>query len=117
MDKTKLMILLLRIGLTFVFLYAAIASFIEPQNWIGYIPSFMRNAISDSILLPGFSVYEIILGLWILSGKKLFYSSILASATLFGIIIFSLSQFDVTFRDVSILLTALSLAVYSFREN
>lgn len=116
MDKTRPMLILIRIGLAFVFFYAAIASFIEPLNWIGYIPQFMRNIISGNILLPGFSIFEIILGLWILSGKKLFYSSLVASLTLFGIIIFSLNQFDVTFRDVSILLTALGLSAYSYKK-
>ncbi|OGH08342.1 MAG: hypothetical protein A2171_00155 [Candidatus Levybacteria bacterium RBG_13_35_9] len=114
MDKNRLFIFILRIGLAFVLLYAAVSSFLAPYNWIGYFPVFLRDLISENILLSTFSVFEIILGLWILWGKYLFYSSILASVSLLGIIIFNFNQMDIIFRDVSILLTAISLAVYSY---
>ncbi|PIR79727.1 MAG: hypothetical protein COU25_03895 [Candidatus Levybacteria bacterium CG10_big_fil_rev_8_21_14_0_10_35_13] len=117
MDKEKVAFLLLRIGLSFAFLYAAFSSFLAPSNWIGYFPVFIRNLVTENILLPLFSIFEITLALWILWGKYLFYSSVLASISLLGIIIFNFNQMDIIFRDVSILLMAISLVVYSYNDK
>jgi len=73
--------------------------------------------VPENILLPAFSIFEIILALWILWGKYLFYSSLLARVSLLGIIIFNLGQMDIIFRDVSILLTATALTVYSYPKS
>jgi len=73
--------------------------------------------VPENILLPAFSIFEIILALWILWGKYLFYSSLLASVSLLGIIFFNLGQMDIIFRDISILLTAVSLSVYSYNDK
>ncbi len=102
--------LLLRVGLAFVFLYAGVGSLINPQNWIGFFPFFLRNAIPETTLLIGFSAFEIILSMWILSGKKIRLAAIVASITLSGIILGNLSQLDIVFRDVAMLYVALALA-------
>lgn len=117
MDKEKLTFLLLRIGIAFAFLYAAVSSFLTPYNWIGYFPVFLRDLVPENILLLTFSIFEIFLAIWILWGKYLFYSSVLASISLLGIIIFNFSQMDIIFRDISILLTAVSLSVYSYNNR
>ena len=117
MNRNQIIFLLLRIGVAFAFFYAAVSSFLAPNNWIGYFPQIMRNLVPADILLPLFSIFEIILALWILWGKYLFYSSLLASVSLLGIIIFNFSQMDVIFRDVSILLTSVALAVYSYPKS
>lgn len=114
MDKNKLVFLLLRIGLSFVFIYAAFSSLINPINWIGYFPQFLKDIVPPSILLPSLSAFEIILGIWVLSGRRLFYSSLISAFSLLGIIVFNFNQMDIVFRDVSILLTAIALAVYSY---
>lgn len=63
------------------------------------------------ILLTLFSVYEIILALWLLIGKQLFYAGLLSAATLIGIAAFNLGAIDIVFRDISLALSALALAV------
>ena len=70
----------------------------------------MRWIIPDTTLLNLFGIYELGIGLWILSGKKIFIPSALAALNLFGIVLFNLSQLDIVFRDVSIALVALALA-------
>lgn len=107
----------LRSGLSAVFLYAAIASFLEPDSWIGYLPSFLREIISPSPLLAAFSIYEILLALWLLSGWKPFAAAILASITLSAIILQNVRLFEVVFRDVAVLSGALALAVMSFKRR
>lgn len=113
MRNEKLALFLLRLGIASVFLYAAIAAYLEPQNWIGYIPQFLRNIFPANILLVLFGSYEVILSLWLLWGKKLLYPSILSVLTFIAIIIANITQLDIVFRDIAILFAALSLAVIS----
>lgn len=108
---------LLRLSVASVFLYAAIASFIEPLNWIGYFPPFMQHLLPGNLILNVFSVYELILALWILSGKKIFYPSILAALTLAGIIFFNFAVLDIVFRDIAIFFAALALAALSYQKT
>ena len=117
MDKEKIVFLLLRVGLAFVFIYAAISATINPINWIGYFPQFLRSVIPDNLLLPPFSLAEVILGLWMLWGKKLFFPSLIATFATAGIIFFNLNQMDIVFRDVSIMLTGAALAVHSYDKD
>lgn len=99
--------LLLRIGLAFVFLYAGIAAFVEPDVWISYLPGF----IQQYGILQAFSAVQILLGLWLLSGKRQRYAASLAALMLAGIIVANFSAMDVVFRDVAIFLSAAALAV------
>jgi len=116
MNKQYLSNLLLRIGLAFVFLYAGIAAFISPNNWVGFIPN-IGNFITKAILLQIHSAVNVLLSIWLLSNKKIFYASIISSIFLFGIIIFNISSFDIVFRDVAILLAAISLSIFNYKNN
>src|SRR3989344_2236731 len=109
MDRKHLVSFFLRLGISAVFLYAAIASFLTPSNWIGFLPGWLKNIIPATFLLFAFSVYEIILSLWLLSGKKIFYAGILASITLFLIIVTNISELDILFRDIAILFSSIAL--------
>lgn len=101
---------LIRLGLAFSFFYAAYASFQNPTSWIGFFPQRLRDLAGAETLLTVFSIYEIILGLWLLSGKKVVYAGLLASATLFGIAVFNWGAMEIVFRDISLGLAALALA-------
>ncbi|MEK7654564.1 MAG: hypothetical protein AAB345_04830 [Patescibacteria group bacterium] len=111
MPNIKLASLLLRVGIAFTFLYAAISGFIIPDAWVGFLPPFMTNIIPGATLLAMFGIYEIVLGLWLLSGWRIFYPALLSAATMAGIIFSDFSVFLITFRDVSILTASLALAV------
>ncbi len=102
---------LLRVGLAFVFLYAAMAAFITPDNWVGYLPHFLTSHFSAHTLLDGFSVFQVILAGWLLSGIYVRYAALVCAAMLIGIVITSPSQFLITFRDVGLIFMALALAV------
>ena len=101
--------LLLRIGVAFSFLYPAIAGLVVPNSWIGYFPGFLRDNLPSGLLLPAFSLVQIVIALWILYGKKLLLPTALASLLLMGIIIQNFAQFDVIFRDVAILASSIVL--------
>jgi len=117
MQNFRAVNLLLRLSIASVFLYAAIAATLEPQNWIFYIPKFIRDMFPAQILLGGFSFYQAVLSIWILSGKKTFYAASLASLTILGIIGANINVIDVLFRDFSIFFASLALAVGSYKKS
>ena len=108
----KKVIFLLRVGIAFSFLYAAISGFIDPSSWIGFIPQFVTNVLPVETALIIFGVVEILLALALLLMKNLFYPAILSALIVFGIIISNIPQRDILFRDVPIILMALALAVH-----
>ncbi len=108
--------LLLRFGLAVVFLYAAIAAFLEPNNWVGYLPVFLKKILPTNVLLGGFSIYEVFLAVWLLLGKKIFYVALLSALTLAAIIVFNIGVIDIVFRDFAILSAAFALAILSYQE-
>ena len=110
METKKLASLFLRVGLAFSFFYVAIASFVNPTAWIGFLPRVLQ---SDGMLVAH-AVFEIVLGLWLLSGWKMFYASIVSAVVILGIIVFNFGAFDIVFRDVTILFAAIALAVLSY---
>ncbi|MEK6847300.1 MAG: hypothetical protein AABY16_03980 [Nanoarchaeota archaeon] len=117
MDKEKIISLFLRGGIAFSFIYAAVFAYLNPTNWIGYIPDFLTFGLDKLFFLKIHSVVDLILGLWLLWGKKLFYSSVVSAVIIFGIIIFNINSFDIVFRDVSIFLAAVALAVMSYENG
>jgi len=115
-SKVCLVSFFLRVGLALVFLYAAISSFLSPSSWIGFIPLFLRNLIDANLLLFAFSFYEIILGLWLLSNKTVFYASLLSALTILGIVISNLGALDIVFIDIAILFSAIALMILSYKR-
>lgn len=110
--------LLLRIGVAFAFIYPAVSAYFEPLSWIGFFPDFLRDvAPSEIFLLNAFGIYEIIIALWILIARNIFIPSILAVIYLFGIVIFNLPSLDIIFRDISIMLMAVALAVLHYKNR
>ncbi len=105
--------LFLRIGLAFVFIYAAFSGFSDPQAWVGFIPSFVGNSITRGYFLFVSETINLILGLWLLSGKKTFYAAVFSSILLAGIILTNLGALIITFRDVGLFFAALALATLS----
>lgn len=102
--------LLLRIGLAGVFIYAAVSSTISPREWVGYLPSLATEYIQAETLLKIFSVYELALAGWLLSGLYVRYAALLCAATLIGISVTNFSLFAISFRDIGLAFAALALA-------
>jgi uncharacterized membrane protein YphA (DoxX/SURF4 family) len=117
-SKPQTIELLLRIGVAFSFIYPPISAFFNPYSWVGYIPQFAAVLPIETVaLLHIFGIGELIIGAWILFGKKIFIPSILASVFLALIIGFNWTQMDVLFRDIPILLMALCLALLHTRKD
>ncbi len=115
MSEQKTVSLLLRIGIAFSFIYVTISASLQPDAWIGFFPVWLRSAIpvSQNIFLGVWGVTEIVLAVWLLSGYRIFYAAILSAFTMAGIVIFNIGAMDIVFRDVSIMFSAIALAVLS----
>ena len=108
--------LLLRVGAAFAFIYPAVNAWFDPFSWIGYFPQFVLEwgamlGLEDMMVLHLFGVVEIIIALWIFSGRKIFWPSMAATALLLGIVVFNIPQMQVVFRDLSIAAVTFALAL------
>lgn len=102
---------LLRIGLATMFLYAAISSFLQPTEWLGYLPGFVSSMFDGELVLKLFSVVEIALAVWLLSGVYTRYAALLAAVMLIGITVSNFSLLAISFRDIGLAFAALALAL------
>ena len=112
----------LRAAAAFALLYPPISAWFEPDAWLGYVPGFARAAAAslgagDLVLLHSFGAVEIIIALWILSGQKIFWPSLAATATLLTIVVANFQEFPVLFRDLSIAGLTLGLALKNSPRN
>jgi len=101
---------LLRVGLAFSFLYAAISAFMEPSLWIGFIPPWIGESLPTTTALHAFSIVEIIVAIWLLWGKRTFWAAGASVVLLVCIIIPNMGSFPIIFRDITMLFSALALA-------
>lgn len=103
--------LVLRAGVAFAFLYPAVNALFDPVSWFSYFSPFIRGLAPEPVLLHGFGALEVVLALWILSGKNIFWPCIVAALVLFAIVFSLPGEFQVVFRDLSIAAAALALAL------
>ena len=116
MRKDGIVILLLRIGVAFAFIYPAVSAYFTPLAWIGFFPDFFLDSLIDeTLLLHLFGLSEIVIALWILIGRNIFVPSALATLYLLLIVVFNLNSLDIIFRDISIMLMAAALAVLHYK--
>lgn len=108
---------LLRTAVAFAFLYPPIDAFFHPDSWVGFFPVFIRDQMSPSLLLSAWGIVEILIALWILSGKRIFIPSLMAALSLMLIVLFNFSLIDILFRDIAIALAAASLVWSSYTED
>ena len=109
MSKTSS--LLLRIALAFAFLYVAYGFWTHLSTWVGYLPAFVKGfGLAENVLIMLLAGFHLIIGLWILSGWKIFLSSLIAAAFLGAVVYFNQNQLNILFRDISLALAALALA-------
>lgn len=117
MNSDRTVHFLVRAGVAFAFLYPAINALFDPYSWLGYFPKFMHGIVSDAVLLHGFGAFEVMLALWILSGKNIFLPSTVATLMLLAIVLFNLQDFQIVFRDVSLAAAAAALALDAYRKQ
>jgi uncharacterized membrane protein YphA (DoxX/SURF4 family) len=103
----------LRVGLAFVFTYAAVTSLVDPAAAATYFPPQLPSDLVVDVLLPAFAAYEVALALVLLSGRHTYGAAVVAALTLAGIVVVNADAFGVLFRNVAIACAALALAAES----
>lgn len=116
-NREALVSIFLRWGLAVAFLYASISAFLTPENWIAFIPQFIKAIIPARTFLHIHSIGEMILALWLLSNKKIFYAATLSALALLAIIVFNTTQLDIVFRDTAILFMAIALGILYYKKE
>jgi hypothetical protein len=109
--------ILLRVALAIAFIYPPVDAFFNPNAWISYFPSFMLNIVPNMVLLSAWGILEIIIAVWILSGKRIFIPSLLAGLLLCAIVAFNIPLMEILFRDVALALVAFTLAWWSWKPK
>lgn len=109
--------IVLRLGLAFSFLYPPINALFDPYSWVGYLPQFVRGYVPDLTLLHSFGLLEVVIGLWILSGKRIFLPLLAAFLILLAIVLLNVQDFQIVFRDISIATIALALAIEAWSNE
>jgi len=101
---------IIRISLALVLLWFGIDEIINPENWFGYIPSWISSIIPFNIetfiLLNG--IFEIIIGALLLIGLKTRIVAFIAALHLLSITV-AVGYNDVAVRDFGLTLMAVSL--------
>ncbi|MBU6388843.1 DoxX family membrane protein [Patescibacteria group bacterium] len=116
MRREQLVYVTLRIGAAFTFLYPPLRAFSDPTSWLSYFPPFIRTLpINSLVLLHGFGVIEVVLALWILSGRHIRIPAALATLMLVAIVVFNWADLDIVFRDLSIAFMTLALVLWPER--
>lgn len=104
----------LRFGLAFVYGYAAIEMQINPDNFLKYVPPLMQTIIPLDIFLITFGIFEILLTLWLISGKRTEYAGLISFFLMVGIMIPNVTYFNILFRNVAIALASLALTALDY---
>ena len=112
-DRLNLAKLSLRVALTIAFGYAGLGSILHPRDWVGYFPVFINQLPFVNTIFLVFSIGEIGLTLWLLSGFKTKYAAILAALMLIGIVGANFSDLSILFRDLALIFSAIALVLLS----
>lgn len=109
----------MRLAVAFSFVYPAVAAYFDPYAWIGYFPGFLLALAGghDLILLHAWGVFEILLALWVLFGTRVYVPALIMAAALVAVVVANPGQFPILFRDLSIALAAVSLALVNKKKH
>jgi hypothetical protein len=91
---------LIRAGVAFAFLYPSVGAFLDPNSWVGYI------------ILQIFSIFQVIVALWILSGWRIRIPAVLATLTLLAVVGVNWVLMNDLFRDIAIAAMTLALVLW-----
>jgi uncharacterized membrane protein YphA (DoxX/SURF4 family) len=112
MEKNKIAYLMLRIGLSIVFLYFGISQLINPESFIGWLPkevSLLPIPPRAFVVLNG--GFEVFFGTMLLIGIFRKLSALLLGTHLFFITL-SIGFTEIGIRDLGLSLAALSLVFF-----
>ena len=101
--------LILRVGLSLVFLWFGLNQLFDTTNFLGYLPEFLLQQTYAESFVRLNGGFETILGILLLIGRYIKPVTIILALHLIGIII-SLGYGDIAIRDVGLLF--MTIAIY-----
>lgn len=117
MSKEKISYLILKIAVAFPLIYMAWGSYLRPKTFSVYVPSFLTQFVSANILLWIISTLFVVIAAFILFEKKPFVPPLIASIFFMIIVLLNANwgkpSFDFYYKDISIALASLALAIKS----
>ena len=105
--------LFIRLGIAVVFLWFGFDKFIQPVNWIGWVPNWMQTLIPISMTAFMYvqGAIETLVGVLLLFGYQVRFAAFLAAITLLGVelAMVGTGQTEMMLRDAGLLAASLSL--------
>ena len=118
MNYQKFAPYLLRVGVASAFFYPPIAAYFNPDGWIWFVPDFVEIFVPKELFLNLFGIVELAIAFGLLILKNPTIPALAASGLLASIIFLDWQAFDIVFRDIAILLSALAIvALYYNKEK
>lgn len=104
----------LRIGLAAVYLYSGPDLIAYPQNWVGYLPEWFKGLlpIAPELYLKIQGIAELLMVISFLSGIAVRWAALASALEMAGILMFYGID-GVSFRDLAVLGSALSLFFFA----
>ena len=99
---------ILRIAISFTILWAGIRGMLNPTDWVGFVPSFVKDFMDPEVFLIAYGFMWILVAAGLLAGFWRPFLAFVAFSGLTAILIFNGID-DITFRDVGLALTAFVL--------
>ncbi len=109
--KVRIAILLLSIGLAGTYFYAGISALQHPDDWIGFLPELVRANPLAGTMLMGFSIFQIGLAAWLISGIRTSFAASISVLLLVAIMVTNPDALTITFRDGGLVFASIALAV------
>ncbi len=117
MEKEKIRKWLAAMAVSFIFVVFGVWELINPQSWLGFVPSFLSTLSFVVVLIRIHGIVLAILGLWFIWGKHIRVASILGVLIMLDIVVnlfISSGWSDLLVRDIGIMIFVLSFA---FEKN
>lgn len=113
MIRQKIVQFILRLAISFTFIFISISGFIKPIDLANYYPSFLVTSFSEKFIYF-LSFLELIFGIWIIYGKKIFLSVTLTSIFFFLAIVFNLTSTHAVLSILPVFLISFALAIWHY---
>jgi len=107
-------IIILRIGLGITFLLSGFLILKDEDKWMHMLPGwFSKYLPSARSFMIATAWFDLILGVWLLSGNLAGIAALVAAIHLFGVLTVSgKHEFHEVYRDIGLLFASVSLVVY-----
>ncbi len=113
---TAIAFLFIQYGLAFVFVWTGVLIFKDVPSWASAIEKSWAHTLAPApaqSLMRGTAVFDIVVGVWLLTGMALPFAAIVASLHLVQVLMVT-GIMSSSYRDVGLLCMSIALALYTW---